>query len=91
MEIMKTTTITISEKTRGELLKIAAELQSKSGSKTDYEDVLTYLIARSRRNPELLKRATEPTGVTSEELREELRRGREEDRRHEQELERRYS
>lgn len=90
METMKMTTITISEKTRSELLKVAAELQSKRGKKVDYEEAIEWLILKSRRNPELLRRAMIKSGVSSEEFRETLRRGREEDRRHEEALERRY-
>lgn len=87
---MKMTTITISEKMRRELLKVAAELQSKTGEKVDYEDAIEYLILRSRKNPELLRRAMIGTGIPSEEFRKALREGRAEDRRHEEELERRY-
>jgi hypothetical protein len=90
METMKMTTITISEKTRGDLLKVAAELQSKSGKKVDYEEAIEWLILKSRRNPELLRRAMVNSGVPPEEFRETLRQGREEDRRHEEALERRY-
>jgi hypothetical protein len=93
MEAMKMTTITISEKTRSELLKVAAELQSKSGKKMDYEDAIEYLIGkaqRTERNLTLFRAATEPKGVPSEELQRTLREGREEDRRHEESLERRY-
>ena len=90
MEAMKMTTITISEKTRNELLKIAAELQLKRGEKVDYEDVIEYLILKAQRNLMLFRRATEPKGVSSEELQRTLREGREEDRRHEESLERRY-
>jgi hypothetical protein len=90
MELMKSTTITISEKTRQELLKVAAELQLKRREKVDYEAAIEYLIQKSRRNLELFRKATEPKGVTSEELRRAMREGREEDRRHEKALERRY-
>jgi predicted CopG family antitoxin len=88
METMKMTTITISEKTRGELLKVAAELQSKRGEKVDYEDAIEWLLLRSKRNPEFLRRAMVGSGVPSEEFRKILREGREEDRRHEEALER---
>jgi predicted CopG family antitoxin len=92
METMtKTTTITISDHTRRELLKIGAELQARRGQKMDYEDVIEYLISKARVNPELFKAATAPKGVASEELRKIMREGREEDRRHEEELERRYT
>ena len=88
---MNTTTITISERTRRELLRIAADLQSKLGKKIDYEDAIEYLILRTRRNEQLLRAATAATGVTSEELRRVLRQGRAEDRRREESLEQRYS
>ena len=84
------TTITISEKTRSELLKVAAELQSKSGKKVDYEDAIEYLIQKAQRNLTLFRLATEPKGVSSSELQRTLREGRAEDRRHEESLERRY-
>ena len=90
MELMNSTTITISDRTRRELLKVAAELQSKLGKKIDYEDVIEYLLVKTRRNPELLKIATAPKGVPSSELQKLLKEGRSEDRRHEEELERRY-
>ncbi len=86
----ETTTITISDRTRRELLKLAAELQSKRGERVDYDGAIEYLILKSRRNLELLRKATEPKGVSSEELRKTLREGRAEDGRHEEELERRH-
>ncbi len=91
MEVMNSTTITISERTRKELLKIAAELQAERGKKIDYEDVIEYMIQKTRRNLELFKMATMPKGVPSSELQRMLREGRAEDRRHEEELERRYT
>ncbi len=92
MDLMNsTTTITISNQTRQELLKIAAELQLKRGKKIDYEDVIEYLILKARRKVELFRRATAPTGISSTELQKILREGRAEDRRGEEELERRYT
>jgi predicted CopG family antitoxin len=90
METTKTTTITISDRTRRELLRVAAELQSKRGEKVDYEDAIEYLLLRSKKNPELLRRAMIGSGIAPEEFRKALREGREEDKRHEEELERRY-
>jgi hypothetical protein len=90
METMKMTTITISEKTRSELLKVAAEIQSKTGKKVDYEEAIEYLIRKAQRNLALFRLATESKGVSSDELQRTLREGREEDRRHEESLERRY-
>jgi hypothetical protein len=90
MTTMKMTTITVSERTRRELLKVAAELQSNRRKKVDYEDAIEYLILRSKRNPELLRRAMVGSGIPAEELRKGLREGRAEDKRHEEDLERRY-
>ena len=87
---MKVTTITISERTQRELLKVASELQAKSGKKVDYEEAIEYLIRKSRMRPELLRRAMVGSGTPSEEFRRILNEGRAEDKRHEEELERRY-
>ncbi len=91
METMDSTTITISARTRRELLKVAGELQSKRGRRVDYEEVIEYLLAKSRRNERLLMEAVKPTGRSSAEIRSALREGRSEDRRGEDELERRYT
>lgn len=84
------TTITISEKSRRELLKVAADLQSKTGKKVNYEEAIEWLILKSKRNPELFRRAMIGSGISPEEFRKTLREGREEDKRHEEALERRY-
>jgi hypothetical protein len=89
METMKMTTITVSERTRRGLLRVAAELQSKRGEKVDYEDAIEYLLLRSKRNPELLRRAMVGLAIPAEEFRKALREGRAEDKRHEEDLERR--
>jgi len=91
MILMTATTITISDKTRRELLKVGAELQAKQGKKIDYEEVIEYLLAKSQKRPELLRRATSPKGIGEEELRRVLREGREVDKRHEEEIERHLS
>ena len=91
MESMASTTITISEDTRRELLKMAGELQQKWGKKVDYEDVIGYLLKREGKNETLLRSAVVHTGRTSAEIRDALRQGRAEDRRKEEELERRYT
>ena len=88
---MNSTTVTISDATRRELLKIAAELQAKRGKKIDYEEVIEYLIQKSSRNPALFRAATSPKGASSEGLQEALKEGRAEDRQREEELERRYT
>jgi hypothetical protein len=91
MESMDSTTITISGRTRRELLRVAGELQLKRGKRVDYEDVIEYLLAKSMKDERLLMQAVKPTGRSSAELQEALRQGRSEDRRGEEELERRYS
>ncbi|MGA2198474.1 MAG: hypothetical protein ABSG45_00905 [Nitrososphaerales archaeon] len=88
---MDSTTITISGRTRRELLRVAGELQLKRGKRVDYEDVIEYLLAKSMKDERLLMQAVKPTGRSSAELQEALRQGRSEDRRGEEELERRYS
>ena len=84
------TTITISDRTRRELLRVAAQLQSSRREKVDYEDAIEYLLMKSTRDPELLRRAMVGSGIPIEEFRKTLREGRAEDKRHEEELERRY-
>jgi hypothetical protein len=81
----------VSERLRSELVKLAAELQMKVGRKVDYEDVIRYLISKHGKNAKLLGEACAPVGVLAKSVRIELRRGRAEDRRKEDELERRYS
>ena len=72
MEPMTSTTITISERTRRELLKVAGELQQKRGKRVDYEDVIEYLLQRGGKSEILLRAASVPTGRTSDEIREAL-------------------
>ena len=89
---MKPTTITISDKTRKELLRVAGELQQLRGKKVDYEDVIEYLPHKNRgKDQRLLRAAVIHTSRTSEEIREALRQGRADDRLGEEELERRYT
>ncbi len=91
IEIMTATTITISEDLKRDLLKVAAQLQASRGQKIDYDDVLRYLVRRATRNMALFRQACAPTGVSSRELRKQLAKGREEDRKKELSLERRHS
>jgi hypothetical protein len=88
---MGSTTITVSESLRAELVKCAAELQLKLGRKVDYEDVIHYLLDKSKRNAKLLKEACSPTSVRPSEFRSALRVARAEDRRREKRFEERYS
>jgi len=91
MEVMGSTTITVSERLRDELVRLAAELQMKAGRKVDYEDVIRYLIGKHRKNAKLLEHACASVTVPLENVRKELRRGRAEDSRRDRELERRYT
>ena len=91
MESMSSTTITISERTRRELLRVAGQLQLKRGKKVDYEDVIEYLLSKTGRSERLLMEAVKATGRSSDGIAEALRQGRSEDARKEQELERRYA
>lgn len=87
---MVSTTITVSESLRAELLRLAAELQMRLGRKVDYEDVIRYLISQGRRDVQLLRSACAPVDVSTVSVRRELMRGRAEDLRREKELEERY-
>jgi predicted CopG family antitoxin len=91
MDSMASTTITVSDSLRAELVKLAAELQLKVGRKVDYEDVIRYLISKTEKNQRLLSEACAPVKVRPETFRAELRKGRAEDRKREEMLERRYS
>jgi hypothetical protein len=88
---MTSTTITISEELKRELLRVAAQLQASRGEKIDYDDVLRFLVRKATRNMDLFRQACSPTGITSEKLSRELKKGRAEDRKREQALEQRYS
>ncbi len=88
---MTATTITISDDLKRELLKVAARLQASSGQKIDYDDVLRFLVSKATRNLDLFRQACSPTGISSAELRKRLQKGREEDKRKENVLEREYS
>ena len=76
MELMNSTTITISDRTRRELLKVAGELQQKLGKKVDYEDVIEYLLQRQGKSEALLRSAVIHTGRSSAEIGEALKQGR---------------
>ncbi len=84
---MTATTITVSEEVKRELLKVAARLQASKGEKIDYEDVLRYLIQRATRNLDLFHQACSPTGVSSRQLRQQLKKGRREDKERNRHLE----
>ncbi len=84
------TTITVSEKTQRELLRVAAELQAHRGEKVGYEEAIEHLLLKSKRNPELLRKAMVGSGIPIEEFRKVRREGRAEDKKHEEYLERRY-
>ena len=90
METMTSTTITISEDLRRELLRVAAKLQASRGEKIDYDDVLRFLVRNATRNMDLFHQACTPTGVSSKQLARDLREGRSLDRKRERALEQRY-
>jgi hypothetical protein len=84
---MRNTTISISEDLRKQLLKVAAELQAKTGQKVDYDEVVRYLLSRFARDEQLFKQACAPVDVDPSRVRAELRKGRAEDKRREEEFE----
>jgi hypothetical protein len=77
---MGTTTISISDDLRKQLLKVAAELQAKSGEKADYDDVVRYLLSRVVRDEQLFRQACAPVSVDISRVRAELRKARVEDK-----------
>jgi len=91
MMSMGTTTISISDKLRKELLRVAAQLQARSGEKVDYDQVVSYLLSRVRRDEQLFKKACAPVDLDLSSIGDELRRGRAEDQRREGALEAKYS
>jgi predicted CopG family antitoxin len=76
---MGTTTISISEDVRTQLLKVEAELQARTGEKVDFNEVVRYLLSRVARDEQLFKQACAPVDVDASRVRKELRRGRAED------------
>jgi hypothetical protein len=88
---MGTTTISISEELRKQLLKVGAELQARTGEKVDYDEVVRYLLSRVARDEQLFKQACESVDVDASRVREELQRGRAEDRRREEAFEAKYA
>ena len=88
---MGTTTISVSDEVRRELLRVAARLQAKTGEEVDYDQVIHYLLSEASRDEHLLREACKPVPVASPELRKELRRGRAEDQKREKTLEIKYA
>jgi hypothetical protein len=87
---MANTTISISEDLRKQLLKVAAELQARTGEKVDYDEVVRYLLSRVARDEQLFKQACTPVDVDASRIKEEFRRGRAEDKKREEALEAKY-
>jgi hypothetical protein len=85
------TTISISEELRKQLLKFAAGLQERTGEKVGFDDAVRYLLSRVARDEQLFKQACAPVDVDVSRMREELRKGRAEDRRREEALEAKYA
>jgi hypothetical protein len=88
---MGTTTISISEELRKGLLKVAAQLQARTGEKVDYDEVVRYLLSRVARDEQLFKQACAPVVVDVSRVRKELRRGRAEDQGREEAFEAKYA
>jgi hypothetical protein len=86
-----TTTISISDDSRKRLLKVAAELQARTGEKADYEEAIRYLLSRVGRDEQLFKQACAPVDLGRSNVRDELRKGRAEDRKREGSLEAKYA
>ncbi|MHA1491760.1 MAG: hypothetical protein ACTSRI_19160 [Promethearchaeota archaeon] len=76
-------TIILKDDTKTKLIKVTADLQKKSGVRVDFDGTISYLIdpyfnqEKDWDKFELFCKTTE--NVTSEELLEELRKGRKED------------
>ena len=90
MESMHSAPITISDRTRRELLKVAGELQQKRGEKVDYHDVIEYLLRRTGKSEKLLRAAASYWTLVGG-MREALKQGRAEELRREDGIERRYA
>jgi hypothetical protein len=88
---MRNTTISISEDLRKQLLKVAAELQARTGEKVDYNEVVRYLLSKVARDEQLFKQACAPVDADLSRVREELRRGRAEDKKREEVFEAKYA
>jgi hypothetical protein len=88
---MGNTTISISEDLRKQLLKVAAELQARTGEKVDYDEVVRHLLSRVARDEQLFKQACTPVDVDASKMKEEFRKGRAEDRKREEAFETKYA
>jgi len=83
---METTTINISEDVRKQLLRVA-----RTGEKVGYDEAVRYLLSRVARDARLFRQAGAPVDVDLSRMRKELRKGRTENRRRENELEAKYA
>ncbi len=88
---MTATTIPMSDEVKRELLKAAADLQASTRERIDYDDVLRFLLRKATRKKDVFRQACCPTRRSSNQLKEALRKGRAEDKKREQSLERSYS
>ncbi len=64
------TTISVTEDVKEKLLKVASELQIKTGRRVDLNDALRYLVDQREKNPRLLEEACSPTIGVKETLEE---------------------
>jgi hypothetical protein len=88
---MGNTTISLSDDLRKQLLKVAADLQARTGEKVDYAEAVRYLLSRYARDEQLFKQACATVDVDVSRIREELRKGRAEDQKREGAFEAKYS
>jgi len=76
-------TVMLKEDTKTKLIRIAADLQKKTGRRTDFDGAISYLIDQylnQNQDWEKFEIFCEPIkNVTSEQLLEELKQGRNED------------
>jgi hypothetical protein len=87
---MGATTISISDDLKKQLLKVAADIQARTGEKVDYAEAVRYLISRVARDEQLFKQACAPVDVDASRMTEELRKGRAEDKKREEAFEAKY-
>ena len=68
--VISMTTISVTEDVKEKLLKVASELQIKTGHRVDLNDALRFLVDQQEKNPRLLDEACSPTTGVKEALEE---------------------
>jgi predicted CopG family antitoxin len=69
--VISMTTISVTEDVKERLLKVASELQIKTGHRVSLNDALRFLVDQREKNPRLLEEACSPT-IGAKEALEEL-------------------